>query len=173
MPPTYRHRLRLEGGWLAALGAAGSIALIATVDESRRWPLNTVGQLAVVAGLAGALGTRKAKKQVAAAADRRPSELGTGEPTPLWMHPLIVVSLAAAFPLTRELGGPDAAGFDASLRITGGCVVVGLTQAVLIERIVARAEREQNRTFFRAKGSQGTKTVLEATPASPRACARR
>ena len=162
MPPTYRQRLRLEGLWLAACGVVGSGVLLATAEEAKRWPLNTVGQLAVAAGIAIPLGRRIARKAMANAEDFEPDELGSGEPTPLWMHPLIVAGLAGAVGLPRELGAPGA-GWDASLRITAGCVIVGLTQAILIERTVAAAERENKRTYYRSKGSQGAKTVLAAT----------
>jgi hypothetical protein len=111
------------------------------------------------------LARRGAKKALARAGDSEPAEIGSGEPTPLWMHPLIVAGLAAAVGLPREIGVPGA-GWDASLRVTAGCVIVGLTQAIVIERTVATAERENGRTYFRAKGSQGAKTVLTATKRS-------
>lgn len=164
MPPTYRERLRLEGAWLTTCGAAGSAILLATTDEARRWPLNTVGQLVVAGGLTLVLGRRGVKKALAKAESRDGSALGTGEPTPLWMHPLIVAGLAAVFPLLREAGAPGA-GWDASLRITGGAALVGLVQALVLERTVADAERENGRTYYRAKGSQGSRTVLESVPA--------
>ena len=50
--------------------------------------------------------------------------------------------------------------WDAALRIGGGCVVVGLAQAVLFERLVAAAERKGGESFLRAAGSSlftGTK----------------
>lgn len=162
MPPTYRQRLRREGAWLAAIGIAGSVALVATSEDARSGPLNTAAQLAVVAGLAVTLGRRGARRSVERALDRRPDELGTGEPTPLWMHPLIVGGLAAVFPLLHA-AGVDRSGLDASLRITAGAAVVGLTQAILIERTVAAAERDRGRTYYRAKGSRGLRTVLEST----------
>ena len=161
MPPTYRERLRIEGAWLAACGAAGSAALLVTSEEARRWPLNTVGQLAVAGALAVSLGRRAAIKNTDNAENRDPGEIGSGEPTPLWMHPLIVAGLAALVSLPREIGAPGA-GWDAGLRVTAGCVLVGLTQAIVIERTVAAAERESGRTYYRAKGSRGAKTVLAA-----------
>ena len=158
MPPTYRERLRIEGTWLAACGAAGSVALLVTTDEAKRWPLNTVGQLALAGGVAGVLGRRGARKSMAAAEDHDPERIGSGEPTPLWMHPLIVAGLTGFVSL------PDApgAGWDAGLRVTAGSMLVGLTQAIVIERSVAAAERENSRTYYRAKGSRGAKTVLAA-----------
>jgi hypothetical protein len=159
MPPTYRHRLRIEGAWLAAVGVAGSAALLATTDEARRWPLNTAGQLAAVAAIAGVLARRGTRRSLDRARELPADQLGGGEPTPLWMHPLIVGGLAAIFPLVHEAGVAKA-GWDASLRITAGSAIVGLTQALLIERMVARAERDRGQTFYRGPGSRGAKTVL-------------
>ena len=160
MAPTYRERLRLEGAWLAACGAAGSVALLVATEESKRWPLNTVGQLALAGGVAVALGRRGAKRSMAAAEDHEPERIGSGEPTPLWMHPLIVAGLTALVSLPREIA--PGAGWDAGLRVTAGCMLVGLTQAIVIERTVAAAERENGRTYYRSKGSRGAKTVLAA-----------
>jgi len=170
VPPTYRERLRLEGAWLAACGAAGSALLLATTDESRRWPLSTVAQCAAAGGLAVVLGRRGTKRAIEAAEDRSPDELGSGEPTPLWMHPLIVGGLAALFPVLREAGGPgsELAGWDASLRVTAGCALVGLTQALVLERQVAAAEESSGRVFYRYRGSRGASTVLAALPADAR-----
>ena len=164
MPPTYRERLRLEGWWLFACGVVGSGLLLATSEESKRWPLNTVAQCAVAGGLAVGLGRRGARRAIEAADDRPADQLGSGEPTPLWMHPLIVGGLAALFPLMREVGGPgsELAGWDASLRVTAGSALVGLTQAVVMERLVAQAEADNGRVYYRFKGSRGMKTVLAA-----------
>jgi hypothetical protein len=167
VPPTYRHRLRLEGAWLAACGAAGSAALLATTEEARRWPLNTAGQLALTAAIAIPVGRAIARRAVAAAADREPAEIGSGQPTPLWMHPLIVAGLTSLVVVPRELG-VEAAGWDAGLRVTAGCAIVGLTQAIAIERAVAAAERANGRTYYRVKGSQGPRTVLAGVRASER-----
>ena len=162
MPPTYRERLRIEGLALAALGTVASAALVAAVPESRRWPLNTVGQAAVVAVLLEALGTRKTRRWIDEAHELAPGEEGSGEPTPLWMLPPIMISLAAAFVLLPETGlpGSDAAGWDAGLRITGGCAVVGLFQGVRWARLVEAEERSRGRRYLRVKGSHlwsGTK----------------
>ena len=43
-----------------------------------------------------------------------------------------------------------------------GSALVGLTQAVVLERQVAAAEQANRRTYFRYKGSQGMRTVLAA-----------
>jgi hypothetical protein len=64
--PTYRERLRVEGLTLAASGALGSAGLLAfKTEQATRWPLNTVGQLAVVAGLLGWLGPRPRREPFA------------------------------------------------------------------------------------------------------------
>lgn len=164
MPPTYRQRLRIEGAWLAGVGVAGSALLLATTEESRRWPLNTVAQVAVAGGLAVVLGRRGTRRALEQAEERPPDDLGSGEPTPLWMHPLIVGGLAGLFPLLGEIGGPgsELAGWDASLRVTAGSALVGLTQALVLERLVAAEERSNGRTYYRYKGSRGMKTVLAA-----------
>jgi hypothetical protein len=161
-PPSYRERLRVEGLALAACGALASVALVAFVPASRRWPLNTVAQLAVVAALLEGFGTRKVRAWLRDADELPPGEEGSGEPTPLWMLPPIVGSLAAVFVLLPETGLPasDRAGWDAALRITGGCMLVGLVQGLRYERIVAGEESRSGRRFIRVKGSHlwsGTK----------------
>src|SRR3954471_12878321 len=161
-PPSYRERLRTEGFALAALGAGSSAALIAFVPASRRWPLNTIGQLVVVVGLLEGLGTRKVRKWLRDAGEIPPGEEGSGEPTPLWMLPPIVASLAALFVLLPEPGlpGSDKAGWDAVLRITGGCMLVGLAQGIRWAGIVERDEQKRGRRYLRVKGSHlwsGTK----------------
>jgi hypothetical protein len=155
MPPSYRERLRTEGLALAACGAVGSAALVAFVPASRRWPLNTLAQLAAVAVLLEALGTRRVRRWLKGAREVAPGEEGSGEPTPLWMLPPIVAALAAAFVLLPETGLPasERAGWDAALRITGGCTLVGLAQALRYERVVAKDEAATGRRYLRVKGS--------------------
>ena len=168
MPPTYRERLRLEGWWLVACGVAGSGILLATTEQSKRMPWNTVIQVAAAGGIAVALGRRGTRRAMDEAAELPPNELGSGEPTPLWMHPLIVGGLALAFRGISETGlpGSDLAGWDASLRITAGSAAVGLVQAVVLERMVAGRESGTRRSFFRYKGSRGMKTVLASVSTS-------
>jgi hypothetical protein len=161
-PPSYRERLRTEGLALAACGALASVAMVVFVPQSRRWPLNTVAQLAVVAALLEGFGTRKVRRWMHDADELEPGEEGSGEPTPLWMLPPIVASLAAVFVLLPETGLPasDRAGWDAALRITGGCTLVGLVQALRYGGIVAKEESRSGRRFIRVKGSHlwsGTK----------------
>src|SRR2546423_3930787 len=153
MPPSYRERLRVEGLALAALGAVGSAALFAFVPESRRRPISTAGQLVALALLLERVGTHKVRRWVDEADELR--DPGTGEPTPLWMLPAIVAGLAAAFVLLPETGLPlsGLAGWDAGLRVTAGCVLVGLAQALRYERVVAAAENSTGRRYMRAAGS--------------------
>jgi hypothetical protein len=161
-PPSYRERLRIEGFALAAIGAASSAGLIAFVPASRRWPLNTVAQLAAVAVLLEVFGTRKVRGWLRDAHEIEPGEEGSGEPTPLWMLPPIVFALAAGFVLLPETGlpGSDRAGWDAGLRVTAGCALVGLVQALRYGGIVGAEEEKRGRRFLRVKGSHlwsGTK----------------
>jgi hypothetical protein len=160
MPPSYRERLRVEGLALAAIGAAGSAALIAFVPDSRRRAPSTIGQLIALALLLEWVGTRKVRSWLDEADELE--DPGTGEPTPLWMLPPIVTALAGAFVAVPETGLPfsDLAGWDAGLRVTAGCALVGLAQGLRWERVVAAAERASGRRYFRAPGSQllgGTK----------------
>jgi hypothetical protein len=155
-PPSYRERLRVEGLALAACGALGSVALLAFVPESRRRPASTVAQLAAVALLLGTFGGRMMRGWVRDADELAPGEEGGGEPTPLWVLPPIVAGLTAAFVLLPETGLPlsNLAGWDAGLRVTAGCVIAGLVQAVLFERAVAADERGTGRRYVRVRGSR-------------------
>ncbi len=153
-----------RAGGCSHAAPSGPALLLATTEESRRWPLNTAAQCAVAGGIAVGLGRRGTRKAIADASEHDADDLGSGEPTPLWMHPLIVAGLALGFRGLSELDAPgaDLAGWDASLRITVGSALVGLTQAVVLERQVAAAERANGRTYYRYKGSQGMRTVLAA-----------
>lgn len=149
--PAYRDRLRLEGLTLAGCGAAGAVVLLGFMDEATAGPASTILQLAAVAVLMAVAGPLAIRRAMAAA---RPVDPGAsaGEPTPLWQLPLIVAGL------TLAVGLP--AGWDAGLRVAGGCVIVGLAQAVLIERLVAAEERRGGGRFVRVPGSSlftGTK----------------
>ena len=161
MPPTYRERLRVEGLTLAACGAAGSAGILALkTEQATRWPLSTIGQLALVAGLLGWLGPRSVKKSIAASEEVPAGEEGSGEPTPLWQLPLIVAALTGTVVALEEVN--TRAGWDAALRVTGGCTLVGLAQALLLARAVGADEDANGRTYFRFKGSRlgrGTRLV--------------
>lgn len=164
MPPTYRERLRAEGLTLAVCGAAGSAGLLVLkTEQATRWPWNTIGQLAVVAGLLGWFGPRAVRRSIESATELSSGGEGSGEPTPLWQLPVIVAGLTATFVGLGEVN--TRAGWDAGLRITGGCTLVGLVQAVLLERRVAADENERGRRYFRLKGSRlGRGTRLGYVP---------
>jgi hypothetical protein len=146
VPPTYRQRLRVEGLALALCGTIGTIGLLALSARAEHDPLNTASQLAVLALLLGWLGPRSVRRAIAASQPRCEHDIGSGEPTPVWQLPLIVVWLAAATGLLAD--------WDAGVRVTGGCVLVGLTQALVLERIVAADEHDTGRTYFRIAGSR-------------------
>lgn len=146
MAPTYRRRLRTEGLALAGCGVAAAAILLIGPEESRRWPLNTIGQVALVAVLMAALGPRSVRRALDSAVELDPDATGSGEPTPLWQLPVIVGGLIAAAGLP--------AGWDAGLRVGAGTTVVGLIQALVLERVVRGEERRLGRTYYRVKGSR-------------------
>ena len=151
-PPSYRERLALEGAVLAGSGAIGSAALLALVDGADDGPWNTIGQLAVVAGLCVWLGPRLVKKWTARAEPAEGHRV-SGDPTPLWQLPAITAGLTLAVAVPTGM-------WDAGLRVTGGCALVGLTQAGVMAPLVAREERRSGRRFVRLPGSRlgrGTK----------------
>lgn len=170
MAETYRHRLRVEGLTLAATGLAGSALLLAVNEQSRRAPANTAIQLGVLAVGLATLGRRSTNKALENADRVRFGRVGTGEPTPLWHVPAPMVAGTIfvgkfAKPLNKKLGLPRRlgrmGGWDAGLRVTVGCAMIGLWQAFVIERKVARAERRGLRTYYRLPGSTlGTGTRL-------------
>jgi hypothetical protein len=153
MPPSYRDRLRVEGLTLAACGVAASAGLLAFTEQSRRYPASTIAQIAVAGALVSALGPRSVRRAIAEAVELAPGQEGTGEPTPLWHVPLVMAGLMASVVVPREFGA-RLAGWDAALRVTGGCTIVGLAQAVALERIVAADERRTGRTYVRLPGSR-------------------
>ena len=130
---------------LAGAGAVAALLVLALTDEATQNPVSTVIQLAIVAAVMGTLGVFTVRRSMAAAVPLNPADIGTGEPTPLWQHPLIVAGLTLGFGVL--------AGWDAGLRVGGGCLIVGLAQAVLFERLVAREEQRRAVRFYRVKGS--------------------
>jgi len=146
VPPTYRVRLRLEGRALALTGTVGFVVLLVFVGEAHRSPLSTVIQLGILAMLVAWLGPASARRAMVGAEQRPMKDLGSGEPTPLWQLPAIVVALTALAGLL--------AGWDAGLRVSAGCVLVGLGQAILLERVVGAEEATSRRRFFRVAGSR-------------------
>jgi hypothetical protein len=155
MPPTYRERLRLEGGVLAGAGALASVLLLVAVSQASRHITSTVLQLVFVALLLLVLAPRSAARSIAGARAIAPAEQLTGEPTALWKPPLVLLVLGALVVVPGELG-VGAGGWDAALRITGACLLVGLAQALLIERIVAADEARSDRRYVRMPGSSVT-----------------
>lgn len=156
-PPTYRQRLRLEGATLAAWGAISAVAVLALADGAGDNSASTVIQLGVVAALMATIGVWSVNRSMERATELDPGRGGTGEPTPLWQLPLIVAALTLAFGF--------GVGWDAALRIGGGCVIVGLAQAVLFERLVAVREARSSTQFHRVVGSSLlTGTKLGAVP---------
>ena len=155
MPPTYRERLRLEGGVLAGAGALASVLLLVAVPQASRHVTSTILQLVFVAVLLLVLASRSAKRSIAGARAIAPAEQVTGEPTALWKPPLVLLALVALVVVPGELG-VGAGGWDAALRITGGCLLVGLAQALLIERIVAADEARSDGRYVRMPGSSVT-----------------
>ena len=158
-PPSYRERLRLEGAVLAAAGALGSALLLAFVEDARERAGSTVAQIAAVAILLALLGPLLVRRWLAAAEPVAADAGLTGRPTPLWMPPLVVVVLVAVFVAPGELGA-GAGRWDAGLRITLGCMLVGLAQALLLAPIVAADETRRGRRYLRLPGSRaigGTK----------------
>lgn len=158
-PPSYRERLRIEGTVLAVSGALASALLLAFVPEASERAASTAGQIGAVIVLLAVLGPLSVRRWLAAAETIRPGTEPTGEPTALWMPPLVVAVLVAIFVVPGELG-VGAVGWDAGLRITLGCLLVGLTQALLLASLVAADEKRQSRRYVRLPGSRaigGTK----------------
>lgn len=151
---TYRARLRTEGFALAACGVAGSAALVLVDDRAVQNATSTVVQLLVVLVLLAVLGPAAVRRSIAQAEPADTAD-ATGEPTPLWHLPLVVAVLT--LPLVA-LGA-----WDAGLRVTGGCTLVGLAQAFLLTHVVRADERRTGRTYLRARGSRilrGTRLAL-------------
>jgi len=154
-PPTYRKRLRLEGTVLAASGALASVLLLTLVAEATERAASTALQIAFVAVLLAIAGPLYVRRWLAAAQPVADGAGLTGQPTALWKPPLVVVVLTALFVMPGELG-IGAVGWDAGLRITLGCTLVGLAQALLVERLVASDEARQGRSYVRLSGSRAT-----------------
>ncbi len=154
-PPTYRERLRLEGAVLALSGALGSVLLIAFAPAATERAASTAFQLIFVAVVLGVAGPHFVRRWLHAAEEVAPGTPLTGEPTALWKPPLVVVVLTALFVVPGELG-IGAAGWDAGLRITLGCLLVGLAQTLLLERVVAADESRSGRRYVRTSGSRAT-----------------
>ncbi|MGI8633633.1 MAG: hypothetical protein ACR2NA_13970 [Solirubrobacterales bacterium] len=170
MGPTYRQRLRIEGLALVACGAVDAAILLRADEQTRRWPLNTAAQLAVVVVLLAALLPRSVRSDMADSIRAVKGQTLTGDPTPLWQLPLILAALTLSFvkgiPATG-LPGSELAGWDAGLRIAGGCMLVGLAQAVVADRIVAADEQRQGRTYYRVAAAPFVTALVHRDTAEP------
>ncbi|MDQ6818904.1 MAG: hypothetical protein M3076_00970 [Actinomycetota bacterium] len=144
--PTYLDRLRLEGAVLTACGALGTVVLLTATAQATRRPASTAAQLIVVAALLLSLGPRSVRRSIADSRAHAADEIGSGEPTPLWHIAAIVIALTL---LAGELGG-----WDAGLRVTIGCMLVGAFQALVLSRIVISGERGTGRRYYRVAGSR-------------------
>lgn len=173
--PSYRERLRIEGAVLAGAGATGSFLLLVLADGATDGPAGTIGQLAVVAALLGWFGPRAAKRWMAGSKALPDASGISGDPTPLWQHPLIVAGLTALIALPPEVVSNSGPAWDAGLRVTGGCVLVGLAQMVLLERVVAADEDRHDRRYVRLPGSslRGTKLGFTRPSSSPESSGQR
>ena len=162
-PPPYLTRLRLEGAVLAAWGVLGSVVLLVAAPGATHGPSSTIIQEIIVAALLLTLGPRSVRRSIAESRALGEDSVGSGEPTPLWHIATIVVGL------TLLVG--VAAGWDAGLRVTVGCTLVGLAQAVLLAGLVAREQADSGRILYRVKGSRilrGTRLGYLSRPsASP------
>jgi len=155
-PPSYRERLRVEGLVLAGAGALTSALLLAGVPEASDRASSTIGQLAGVTLLLAVLSPLAARRALKRVRPVEPGEQLTGQPTALWKPPLVMLVLATPFVVAGELGVAGA-GWDAGLRVTGGCLLVGLAQALVLERLVAADERRTRRTYVRLPGSSASR----------------
>ena len=154
-PPTYRRRLRVEGTVLAVAGGLGSVLLLAFVDEASERAASTALQIAFVLAVLAVAGPIFVRRWLAEAQPVADGAQLTGQPTALWKPPLVVLVLTAVFVVPGELG-VGAVGWDAGLRITLACMLVGLAQALLVERLVAADEARNGRSDIRLPGSQAT-----------------
>jgi hypothetical protein len=96
------------------------------------------------------------RRALAGAREVQPGEQLTGQPTALWKPPLVLLLLATPFVVAGELG-VGAAGWDAALRVAGGCLLVGLGQALLVEWLVGADESSTGRTYLRLPGSSASR----------------
>ncbi|MEA2143488.1 MAG: hypothetical protein QOI64_1918 [Solirubrobacteraceae bacterium] len=154
-PPTYRQRLRLEGTMLAASGGLAGVLLLAFVDEASERAASTALQISFVAAVLAVAGPFYVRRWLSAAQPVAPGAELTGQPTALWKPPLVVMVLIALFVVPGELG-IGAVGWDAGLRIALACMLVGLAQALLVERLVASDEARHGRRYIRLPGSRAT-----------------
>lgn len=131
---------------LAGCGLAAALLLLTLAPHATARTGSTAGQLIVVLVVMLLLGLRSVRAAVREAEPLAPDAPAAGEPTPLWQIPPIVAALTLAFGAL--------AGWDAGLRVAGGCLIIGLVQAVVLERMVAAAEGRTGRRYVRVAGSR-------------------
>jgi len=131
---------------LASCGTLGAVVLLAATPQARRGPGSTIAQLLIVGALLLWLGPRSVRRSIAGSHEHAQGDIGSGEPTPLWHIAAIVVVLTVAVGVV--------AGWDAGLRVTGGCLLVGAAQAVVLARVVTGDQQATGRTYYRVAGSR-------------------
>jgi len=131
---------------LAGCGLLASLAIALLTDGESQHVTSTVLQLAVVVLLLAVFGPLSVRRAVASAREVDPGEACEGEPTPLWQLPLIVAVLTVPLGLLES--------WDTGLRASAGCLLVGLAQALLLERLVAALERRAGGRYVRLPGSR-------------------
>jgi hypothetical protein len=131
------------------------VLLLTFADEASARAASTVLQIAFVTAVLAVAGPIFVRRWLAEAQPVADGAGLTGQPTALWKPPLVVVALTALFVTPGQLG-LGAVGWDAGLRITLGCMVVGLAQALLVERLVASDEARSGRRYVRLPGSRAT-----------------
>lgn len=119
--------------------------LLAT-PQSTRAGASTAIQLVIVAALLLWLGPRGVRRSIAQSRELARDAVGSGEPTPFWHIAAIVIALTA---IVGAL-----AGWDAGLRVTAGCLLVGAAQSLVLARVVASDQRSTDRTYYRVAGSR-------------------
>ncbi len=120
--------------------------MLAASSESTRALASTAIQLFIVAALLLWLGPRGVRRSIAQSDGLDGDTTGSGEPTPLWHIAAIVAGLAVI--------AVRVAGWDAGLRVTAGCVLVGAVQTFILAGIVRNEERATSRTYYRVAGSR-------------------
>jgi hypothetical protein len=131
------------------------VLLLAFADEASERAASTALQIAFVVAVLAVAGPVFVRRWLGAAQPVAADAALTGQPTALWKPPLVVAVLTALFVVPGQLG-IGAVGWDAGLRITLGCMLVGLAQALLVERLVAYDEMRNGRSYVRLPGSQAT-----------------
>ncbi len=120
--------------------------LITAAPASTHNPISTAVQETVVAAILLWFGPRGVRRSIAASNELDAQAIGSGEPTPLWHIGAIVIGLT--------LTAGTIAGWDAGLRVTIGCALVGSVQMGVLALMVKADEHATGRTYYRVKGSR-------------------